>query len=117
MLVDKGLGEEGLRPWGEDVGPLGRAANLALAYTRLLTRPGPDYVPPIASEYLCSPIDRTQPLSWGPAAVAVEAAYREAGLVVGGGNVWRVVRREALRGLAIDVFADRWSLPRCQSGR
>ncbi len=82
-LADRGLAGDDLRQWGEGLNPREGAGELAAAYTQLLTRPGPRCVPLVASFYLYSEYDPAQMLSWGPAAEAAEAAYREAGLVVG----------------------------------
>ena len=88
LLTDLGLGGDDLRHWGEDLSLDEQAADLASAYTRLLIRPGPDSAPPLASEYLGQGTGPLHPLSLGTVAEAVEAAYREAGLVVSGAGLY-----------------------------
>lgn len=84
ILAEKGLGGDELRQWGEGLTLDEQSADLASAYTTLLIRPGPYSAPPLASKYLTEGTGPLHPLSLGTVAEAVEAAYREAGLVVGG---------------------------------
>jgi len=88
LLVSKGIGGEGLRTWVQALRPDRLADELSAAYSQAFLRPGPQRAPLLASDYLqpVLPVEAaaTVPLSHGPAAEAVEAAYREAGLVVGG---------------------------------
>lgn len=87
LLADKGLGGDDLRRLAEDAG--GEAPEtLSSAYTRLLVRRGPDAAPPLASEYLDVDPSPQDPLSLGPVAESVAAAYRQAGVVVSGAGLY-----------------------------
>ena len=88
LLVSKGIGGEDLRAWGHAV-HLGQLAHeLSGAYLEAFLRPGERRAPLLASNDFVAALALDTPaamtLSHGPAAEAVEAAYREAGLVVGG---------------------------------
>jgi TorA maturation chaperone TorD len=89
ILAHRGFGGESFRVWGQSWdGGREVARELPSAYSRAFIRPGSGFIPLLASAYpppgtsTESAADLT--LSHGPAAEAVEAAYREAGLVVGG---------------------------------
>jgi TorA maturation chaperone TorD len=88
LLVSKGIGGDGLRTWGKALRPDRLAFELSAAYSQAFLRPHPQRSPLLASDYIqpAPPLEAVaaMSLSHGPAAEAVEAAYREAGLVVGG---------------------------------
>jgi TorA maturation chaperone TorD len=88
MLTSLGIGGEGLRTWGQALRPDRLAFEISTAYSQTFLRPGPQHAPLLASDYLPPPLAvesaPAMTLSHGPAAEAVEAAYREAGLIVGG---------------------------------
>lgn len=88
LLVSKAIGGEGLQIWGQALRSDLLASELSTAYSQAFLRPGPQGSPLLASAYFRPAIPTeggsAMTLSHGPAAEAVEAAYREAGLVVGG---------------------------------
>jgi len=88
LLVAKGIGGATLRSWGQALDPDRLAVELSAAYLQAFLRAGPEFAPLLASDYLLPALPvgaaASTTLSHGPAAEAVEVAYREAGLVVGG---------------------------------
>jgi len=87
LLITMGIGGDGIRSWRQATTADRLAVELSSAYSQAFLRPGPQ------REQLLAPMtlppadgadDAQAALSHGPAAEAVEAAYREAGLVVGG---------------------------------
>ncbi|HET7009422.1 MAG TPA: molecular chaperone TorD family protein [Anaerolineales bacterium] len=88
LLTAKGFGGEDFRLWAETLGPHRIGQDLPQAYSQVFIRPGPQHAPLLATAYLPTGWSNegaeAAALSHGPAAEAVEAAYVDAGLVVGG---------------------------------